>query len=67
MVSDFCDRRVTLAFMEAEMEGDKSGVRETSQEMDVIIQVKNDTIWPKAGAVGRKSIFFITGHTHPPA
>lgn len=50
-------------------------------ETDVIIQVKNDTIWARTGAVGRKSIgfcvlwcfFFLiiiidigTGHTHLP-
>lgn len=48
-------------------------MRETSWETDVIIQVKNDTIWPKTGAMGRKStVFFIiididTGHTYLPA
>lgn len=64
-----CGRKVTLAFVEAGKEGNRDGVRESRLETIAITQVRNDTVWLKAGVMGIESVSFITGcsqRPHPP-
>lgn len=66
-----CGRKVTLAFVEAGKgeRGTGWSERESRLETIAITQVRNDTVWLKAGVMGIESISFITGcsqRPHPP-